>query len=92
MKKHRKNILLRVAVCAFIVYLGVTLVTLQIQINQKKTQLGQIKVSAVSQEAQNEQLQRVLNAQDQNQYIADIARGSLNYAKPHENVFIDAGN
>lgn len=92
MKKHRKSILLRLAVCAFAVYIGATLISLQVQINANKSSADRLNAQAAVQEAKNQETQRVLNNKDQAQFIEEEARDTLNYAMPGERVFVNAGN
>lgn len=92
MKKHRKSLLLRLAVVAFAVYIGATAISLQVQINGKQAETNRLNSQAAAQEAANGETQRVLGNKNDAQFIADEARDTLNYAMPGERVFVNAGN
>ncbi|HEX3026463.1 MAG TPA: septum formation initiator family protein [Clostridia bacterium] len=92
MKKHRKSLVLRIAVGVFIAYLAVTLVGQQIQIRKKQNELVSLSKQYTAQKAKNDEIQRLLSG-DKNEYIKSIARDKLNYVNPNERIYIDvSGN
>lgn len=92
MKKIKKSKLLRLALFVFFAYIGVQLFINYLHIGRSETQYSQIVSSAAVQEATNRQTQRILNTQNESQYAEQVARRQLNYAKPGEQVYIDANN
>lgn len=93
MVKKRKSILLRLAVCAFIVYIAATLISLQMQINKTQNVLSSLNNQCKAQQSQNDELMRLLSTGNKNEYIERVARDKLNYVKPGERVFVDvSGN
>lgn len=93
MKKHRKSIILRLATCSFIIYLvyiGITLFSLQMQIGKKQSDLATISVQVNAQQTQNENTQRLLAMKNNDQLMESVAKDKLNFANPGEKVFINA--
>ena len=94
-QKPNRSFLLRVAIFVFAAYTLIILVNQQIQIQDKRKQLSDIKQQIQIQEIKNEDLKQALSAGADNSsdYIEQEAREGLNYAKPGERVFINiAGN
>jgi Septum formation initiator len=94
-KKNRKNIVLKVAVLTFVVYIVFTLVNQQVEINSKQKQVDSVKQQIALQEMKNQEMKQVLDSGEQgnNDYIERVARQDLDYANPDERVFINiAGN
>jgi cell division protein FtsB len=89
MKKRRKSIMLKLAVCAFAVYLTVTLVYLVYQIKGSSVQLALLKTQVAEQQKENAQTKRVL-AENDEQFMESVARDDLGYAKPSERIYVDA--
>lgn len=91
-KKKRKSFILRVAISAFVLYIGVMLVGQSIQIQKKQSELSSLKAQTQAQKAKNEELNRLLTG-NIDEYAMQIARDKLNYAQPNERIYIDvSGN
>ena len=93
MKKRRKSIVLRIATCAFVIYLfyiGITLFNLQMQISKKQSVLTTLSAQVTAQQTQNENTQRLLAMKNNDQLMESVAKDKLNFAKPGEKVFINA--
>ncbi|MFT9077465.1 septum formation initiator family protein [Ethanoligenens sp.] len=91
MTKH-KSVIFRMALGVFIVYIAVTLIQQQVQIGQHKAQLAQLQTQYKQQQGKNAELQRVLSEND-DQYMAGVARDKLGYTKSNERIYINvAGN
>lgn len=96
-KKSRKkcNWILYVAVIAFSLYIVVTIVDQQIQINNAKTELEELNNKISIQKIKNEELKQVADAVDSDDmdsfsdYIEKVAREDLDYVKNGEVVFIN---
>lgn len=86
----KRNIILGVCFGLFIVYAIVTLVSQQVQINQKKTELSNLDDQICIWDVKNEQVEEVYNSDEQanEEYIKKIAREELGYAESDERVFI----
>lgn len=74
-------------------YLAVTLVSTQVEIVTKRRELENINTQVATQTAQNTELQRMLDTDDEAKYYERVARDKLGYARPDEHVFVDmSGN
>ena len=83
-KKKKKNIILRVAFAAFAVYVAVQIVSLQIQLRDKKQEIDKLDADIQKQELLNEALKdKVENADT---YLAEGAR-EQGYYLPGEQIF-----
>ena len=92
-KKKSKNIVLRVAFVLLTLYIVVSLINLQVQIGQKKKELALLKNQYEEQLLENEDLERLLNANDDAEYIEQVAREKLGLVKPNERIFVNgSGN
>lgn len=91
-KKTRKkrNIILGICFGLFIAYAVVTLISQQLQINQKKSELSALEDQILVWDVKNEQVEEIYNSDDEanDEYIKKIAREELGYAEPDERVFI----
>ncbi len=92
-KKPRKkrNIILGVCFGLFIAYACFTLISQQIQINRKQSELAELEDKIVIQEVKNGEVEDVYKSDDKKseEYIKKIAREELGYAEPDERVFIN---
>ncbi len=89
--KKRRNIILGVCFGLFIVYACVTLISQQVQINQKQSELAELEDKIIIQEVKNGEVEDVYKSDDKEneEYIKKIARDELGYAEPDERVFIN---
>lgn len=96
-KRKKRTTLSALALRLFLVvacgYLAVTLVSTQVEIVSKRRALENIEMQVTKQTAQNTELQRMLETDDEAQYYERVARDKLGYARPDEHVFVDmSGN
>jgi cell division protein FtsB len=87
--KSKKSLILRLALIAFVAYIAVTLIHMQLQISRSETSLADVNAKLHQQQSTNAEIDRVL-AQDDGTYKESIARDKLGYAKPNEHVYINA--
>lgn len=89
--KKKRNIIFGVILGLFAAYAVVTLISQQIQINQKQSELSELEDKILIQEVKNGEVEAVYNSdEDKNEeYIKKIARDQLGYAEPDERVFIN---
>lgn len=87
-RKIKRSTLLRISLAAFLIYVVVTLIGLQIQINQKQEELETLQQQIMIKEITNENSSADLESGDDS-YIEQIAREKLDYAKPGERIFIN---
>lgn len=90
-QKKKRNIIFGVLLGLFAAYAVVTLISQQIQINQKQSELSELEDKILIQEVKNGEVEAVYNSdEDKNEeYIKKIARDQLGYAEPDERVFIN---
>lgn len=84
------GLLLRAGVLLLGGYLVVSMVLNQVEIRTKRQQLQTVEQQLEIQQAQNEELQRILESGSDQELIERVARDKLGYAKPNERVFVDA--
>lgn len=70
-------------------YLVVGMIFNQVEISAKKQQLETLQQQLANQQAQNDELSRVLESGSDEELIERVARDKLGYAKPNERVFVD---
>lgn len=89
-KKRKKNLLARLCVLAFTVYVAFVLVDLQVEISQRRQELVDIQAKIEDQRIDNKELERILAMGTDEEYIEQIAREKLGFAYPDETVLVDA--
>ena len=89
--KKKRNVIFGVLIVLFAAYAVVTLISQQIQINQKQSELSELEDKIIIQEVKNGEVEQVYNSSDKEneEYIKKIARDELGYAEPDERVFIN---
>ncbi len=85
----KKNHGLRLLLFFAVVYAVYSLVQLEIDIRSRQKELTEVTEQCLTQADQNNELQRMLEAEDDTAMIERIAREKLNYAYPDEEVFYD---
>lgn len=89
-KRLRPGVVIpRVLFLAIVAYLAVTMITTQVEIVAKRQQLDNVTAQVTAQQAQNDELQRALEADNEDAYIERVAREKLGYALPGERVYVD---
>lgn len=92
-KKRKANWLVRFFMLCFVGYVAVSLIGMQVAVTSKRRQLLALQQSVVQQQRLNAETQRLLNGEDDEEYIERVARDKLGYAYPDEKIFIDrSGN
>ena len=88
-KAGLSKLMIRAGVVLLGGYLVVGMVMNQVDISSKKQQLKTLQQQLTTQQAQNDELSRVLNSGSDQEIIEHVARDKLGYAKPNERVFVD---
>ena len=88
-KKKRVGLATKIFVAVFSIYAAFTLVSLQVQINDKKNEQEELQKQLETQKVKNAELEDVIGGENSEEYIAKIARESLDYIYPGEQVFVD---
>ncbi len=89
MGKKRENLLPKLLLLAVVVYVVVSFVQLQVELNTKRLALAELQVNINDQLAQNAELQGMLDMGMDDEYIERMAREKLDYAYPDEQVYVD---
>ena len=88
-KKRKTSCLLALGAFALEGYFAITLIQLQIQISEKKETLAQVQAQYNEKIAENEELEKIVEDGNEDEYMERIARDSLGYVKPSEKVYYD---
>ena len=88
-KKNRVSGLAKTATAVFAVYAAFTLVSLQLQIAEKKEEQALLQAQIEEQELRNAEIKALLESENSDDYVARIAREKLGYISPGERVFVD---
>lgn len=86
-KKH--SMLMRLCILVFAAYAAVMLITLQMEINAKQTQLSAVDAQLEVQRLQTKELERQLALGDNETYLARLARDKLGMCFSDERVYQD---
>lgn len=92
-KKYRGSLLLKIAVFCFAFFMVSMLVSQQVSISKKKTELEELEQALKEQQVVNDELRYDLDAEntDSDEYAEKFARHELDYVKPGERVFYNVG-
>lgn len=91
-QKSTRNLLLGLAILVFGLYMLALVVNQQSQIRSQKAKLQSIRSDIQVQEIKNSDVRHELQSENQSsEYIARVARESLNMAKTGERIFICPG-
>ncbi len=88
-RKKRVGLATKIFVAAFSVYAAFTLVSLQIRIGSKEEEQKLLEAQVEEQSLRNAEIEALLNSEENDEYIARIARDKLGYVLPGERVFVD---
>ncbi len=92
-KKRKANWLVRFFMLCFVGFVAVSLIGMQVEVTSKRRQLLALQQNVAQQQRLNAETQRLLNGENDEEYIERVARDKLGYAYPDEKIFIDrSGN
>ena len=80
---------LRFLIAGICIYLAVTFISVQMDIVSKRQQLENLTQQVQAQQAENQELQSIVEAGDEAAYMERMAREKLGYVRPDERVYID---
>ena len=89
-KKRKKSIVRILVIACFFVYVGYTLITQQIDINNQKAKIKATDEQILVAENEEKALEEEKKLVGTPEYIERYARSVLGYAAPDEIVFIDS--
>ena len=85
----KRSFILTLALVLLVGYFIITIVGLQLDINERRAVLDQKTAAYEQQLADNERLQSIIDNDDKSEYIEQVAREKLGYVMPGEKVFYD---
>lgn len=88
-EKMKKSKVLRLALLAFVGYVAVSFIIVQVDISKRKESLEAVEQELAQQEYLNEEMQSILDSGTDTEYIMRMAREKLGFVFPDERVFID---
>ena len=88
-RKKKKSMILRLLLIAVVVYVAVSFVQLQLDLSEKRLELASVEKAVTEQLLENQELEAMLTARQEDDYIEWVARERLDYAFPDEKVFVD---
>lgn len=93
MRKKKKGLFWRIAALCVLLYVAVSFVQLQVELNEKRGELALLEQQVEDQLLENQELRSLLDMRQDEKYIERVARDRLDYAYPDEKVYIDiSGN
>lgn len=90
-RKRRTSIVVKAALLCFAIYATVTLVRLQLSINEKNSELEEIEKQIDAVSTANDELRESLELGESDSYIASVARNN-GYAVSGERVMVDTSS
>ena len=88
-RTRRVHMAAKIGLLVFSIYFALTIVSLQLKIREKESEMAELDKSIEAQKLENSQIQDVLDSEDSTDYIAQIAREKLGYISPGQRVFVD---
>ena len=89
-RSRRHNVLLRICAASFAVYVTFSLISMQLEVAAEQRELDALNESIAAQQAENAQLEHLLEYGDEREFIEYMAREKLGYAYPDEKILIDS--
>ena len=88
-KNKKGKLLIRITIVLALIGCTASIISLQSNIAERKTELDTLRSQAETYEAENEDLERILNSGDIDSYMEKLAREDYGYAYPDEYRFYD---
>ena len=88
-KRRTSALVLYIGMAAAGISLVLSLISSQVEIVSKRQQLENVQALVAAQQAENTELQRTMEAEDEQAYIERVAREKLGYVSPEEQVYVD---
>ena len=83
------KLLIRITIVLALIGCTASIISLQSNIAERKTELDTLRSQAETYEGENEDLERILNSGDIDSYMEKLAREDYGYAYPDEYRFYD---
>jgi cell division protein FtsB len=91
-KQRRFSFILTLALVALIGYFLISLVSVQLDIKEKKQELAEAQTQLEEVSEQNEDLKDLKENEDNESYMERVARDILGYVLPGESVYYDTAS
>lgn len=91
-KNKRKSFILSLALVALIGYFIISLVSVQLDIRDKKQELAEAQTVLQEVSEENKDLKELKETEDEDSYMERIARDVLGYVLPGESVYYDTAS
>lgn len=88
-RKQQKSFILTLALVLLVGYFIITIISLQVEIRDRKEVKEQLDIEYEQILADNERLQAIVDSEDKGDYMEQIAREKLGFVMPNEKVFYD---
>ena len=92
MKFRRAGLLTKIVILAIIIYAGISLVSLKVQVSDARETRDELQESVDGVLQTNTELQYEIDHSTDPETIEDIARSKLGLVKPGEKIFYDVNN
>ncbi len=92
MKIRRASLISKIIILAIILYAGISLVSLKVQVSDAREKRDALQSQADSILKENTELDYSINHSADDETIEDIARNKLGLVKPGEKIFYDVSN
>ena len=92
MKFRRASLVTKIVILAIIVYAGISLVSLKVQISDAREKRDELQGQVDGVLQTNTELQYAIDHSTDSETIQDIARDKLGLVKPGEKIFYDVNN
>ena len=92
MQVKRTSLITKIVIVAIILYAGVTLISLKVQVAAARKQRDELQSQVSSVTQTNTELKYAIDHSTDADTIEDIARNKLNLVKPGEKIFYDVSN
>ena len=89
MRLKHASLITKIVIVAIMVYAGITLVSLKVQVTAAQKQREELRTQVSSVTQTNTELQYAIDHSTDAETIEDIARNKLGLVKPGEKIFYD---
>lgn len=88
-RKQKKSFILSLALVLLVGYFIITIISLQVEIRDRKEVKEQLDMEYEQILSNNERLQAIVDSEDKGDYMEQVAREKLGFVMPNEKVFYD---
>lgn len=88
-RKRRSGFLVKIITLSFVACAAVSFIHSQSEVASKRRELAALNKNIILQQTENDEVRRILDGDNDLEYIERIAREKLGYAYPDEKIFID---